>query len=111
MNKRLRKKLRKGEFKELGFKLEVSLVRSLDESGMDAWWDGFIDSVEGLGLSVGGGGHYDHVYAVSSAAKRSSVTASQQKDLENWLSANPMVEKFTISALFDMWYPPKHMFE
>ena len=111
MNKRLRKKLRKGEFKELGFRLNVSLARSLDEQGMDARWDGFIDLVESLGLSVGVGGHYDHVYAVSSATKRGSVTPSQQKELEIWLSANPMLENFQISTLFDVWYPPQNMLD
>jgi uncharacterized protein YggL (DUF469 family) len=64
--------------------------------------------VENLVLSVGGGGHYSHVYAVSSAAKRGSV--SQMRDLERWLSANPMVENFKMSARFDMWYPPKTYF-
>jgi Uncharacterized protein conserved in bacteria len=110
MNKRLRKKLRKGEFQELGFKLEVSLVKTLDENDLDQWVDDFIEAVEGLALSVGGGGHYGHVYVVSSASKRGSVSVTQQEELGRWLSANSMVEKYHMSKLFDQWYPPKYIF-
>jgi uncharacterized protein YggL (DUF469 family) len=42
MNKRLRKKLRKGEFQELGLRLDVTLPHTLDENGLDAWWEEFM---------------------------------------------------------------------
>ncbi|MCD8244934.1 MAG: YggL family protein [Parabacteroides sp.] len=109
MNKRRRKKLRKGEFKELGCSLKISLAQTLDQVGLDVWWGDFIETIERLGLSVGGGGHYDLVFGVSSATKRGSMTIQQQEQLAAWLSENPMVEKYQMSGLFDKWYPPKHI--
>lgn len=105
VNKRLRKKLHKGEFKELGVQLNLTLHAHLTESDLDKWWDEFIPEVERIGLSVGGGGHYEHEYGVCSASKRGSVTLAQQGGLRQWLAECSMVERFEISESFDHYCP------
>ncbi len=55
MKKRLRKKKRVGEFRELGFELFVVLDDKKPPEELDALIDAWIEAVEARGLDVGGG--------------------------------------------------------
>ncbi|MFP2961779.1 50S ribosome-binding protein YggL [Myxococcus sp. 1LA] len=59
MNKRLRKKKRGGEFKELGFELLGDLRPGISDVDIDAFVDRLIVVVEARKLGFGGGGGRD----------------------------------------------------
>ncbi len=57
MKKRLRKKLRRGEFQELGFEVRFRAVDDLSDEAFDNVADAFISqAIEANGLICGGGG-------------------------------------------------------
>ncbi len=56
MNRRLRKKLRVGEFRECGFEVTFRLSDRTDDATVDAFWGEFIEgAIESAGLVCGGG--------------------------------------------------------
>jgi uncharacterized protein len=59
VKRRLRKKKRIGEFKELGFEVFAYLRDGLSPHEFDAFLDRWIDAVEGRRLAFGGGGGRD----------------------------------------------------
>jgi uncharacterized protein YggL (DUF469 family) len=60
VNKRLRKKKRVGEFKELGFELLGYLRPGISDGDIDAFVDRLIVVVEARKLGFGGGGRRRH---------------------------------------------------
>lgn len=103
MKKRLRKKLHKGEFQELGFNLEFDYTGDADnEINVDRFYTAFIDAVESIGLEVGGGGYKQHSYFV--ARYRGSVSDQQRQALINWLEQYPDVANIIAGPLVDAWH-------
>lgn len=97
-SRRLRKKLRLGEFQELGFFYEATIKGSVDEH---AFIDGLLSEViepNGLGFGgwVGGG-------AVSKL-HRGSVSEGERKLVLNWLAERPEVMSLSATDLVDMWH-------
>ncbi len=98
MNKRLRKKLRRGEFTELGF--EVLLKTHLDTAeAIHSWVDDLISFTEGRDLGVGGGHISFYV-----TRYRGSCTEEDRQAYHQWLGSQPIVASWTIAPLSDAWY-------
>ena len=102
MKKRLRKKLRWGEFQELGFNLEFDYTGDPDGKVSDIFLTDFINAIEALGLEVGGGGYRHHDYFV--AKHRGSVTEEQRGSVIDWLEKHPETANIAAGPLKDVWY-------
>lgn len=104
MKKRLRKKVRKGEFQELGFEVRFILDPNLSEQEIDSVIDSFLDeAIESQGLGFGGGGHYDWDGFVCFMG-RGSATEANRAHIERWLSAHREVTSYEVGPLIDAWY-------
>lgn len=105
MKKRLRKKLFKGEFKELGFNVSFTYDAATTDDGY-ALLDEFIDYALSLGLCVGGyfgeDGCKASLFIV--AAKRGSVTDEQRQAVAKWLGDSGKVSQLEVGELRDAWY-------
>lgn len=104
MRKRLRKKLRMGEFRQFGFEVRFRLPDELPEAGLDAFWDSFIDeAVEARGLLCGGtcGRKWD-VFVTRSG--RDSATDEDRRAVAVWLEQHPMASAADVGPLVDAWH-------
>ncbi len=105
MKKRLRKKLYKGEFKELGFNVSFTYDAATTDDGY-ALLDEFIDYALSQGLCVGGyfgeDGCKASLFVVS--AKRGSVTEDQRQAVEAWLNGTGKITSLEVGQLRDAWY-------
>lgn len=103
MRRRLRKKLRKGEFTELGFVLKFDLSKNLNEDELIEFWETFIeDAIEANGLFCGGscGPRWD---VMVSRGYRQSATVEDQEVLRKWLSNRPDVSHVEVGPLESTW--------
>lgn len=104
MKKRLRKKLRKREFQELGFDVRFILDPKLSEQEIDSAIDSFLDeAIKSQGLGFGGGGHYDWDGFVCFMG-RGSTTEANRAHIKRWLSARHEVTSYEVGPLIDAWY-------
>jgi uncharacterized protein YggL (DUF469 family) len=103
MKKRLRKKLHKGEFKELGFYIEFDFLEPDNDALFDKFWDNFIEEgIVGNGLVCGGGGYKRHEYFVSS--NKGSASEKQRNALKEWLEKQPDISNIMLGEFKDAWY-------
>ena len=104
MRKRLRKKLRIGEFQELGFELKFRLDEAVSDTEVEPFWDAFIgEAVEPRGLMCGGGcGREWEVFVAR--PNRQSASEDDRHALEQWLQANRHVVDLQIGPLIDEWH-------
>ena len=103
MKKRLRKKLRRGEFREECFELSFDLDPALTVEQSNELIAVFVDFIEGQRLQFGGGG--DSVWTgVVEAAGRRSATASDREAVLHWLRAQPQILAATAGPLLDAWH-------
>lgn len=104
MNKRLRKKLRIGEFRELGFELRLTLVPDLSEGAVQEALDDFMcDAIEDQDLAVGGGfGEHWNFFVTS--MRPGSVTDEQRERVLGWLEKDPRFARVEASPMMDAWY-------
>lgn len=96
-SRRLRKKLRLGEFQELGFFYEATIKGGVDEH---AFIDGLLSEVlEPNGLAFGGwvGG------GAVSKLSRGSVSEGERQAVLDWLARRPEVLSLSATGLVDMW--------
>lgn len=100
-SRRLRKKLRIGEFQELGFTWEASFKLPLSPDQAEALVDALIvEAIEPGELAFGGwvsGG-------VVTRPGRGSVSESQRLAVLSWLRARSEIAQVRASELFDIWY-------
>ena len=104
MRKRLRKKLRLGEFQELGFELRFRLDPALREEEVDRFTDSFIlQGIEANDLMCGGkcGPEWD---VFVTRARRGSLIDEQVAAVHAWLEAYPSVRDVRLGKLQDAWY-------
>lgn len=109
MKKRLRKKLHKGEFQELGF--ELKFETSPEEEPDDCYkrdhewsfYSAFIDFIESLDLGFGGGCWRKWDGFVIQLG-RGSVTEIEQEQIRAWLEARGTITNIEIGPLRDAWY-------
>lgn len=104
MKKRLRKKLRLGEFREFGFEVGFRLSDELDQAGLDRFWEFFIaEAIEVRGLMCGGAsGRVWDVFVTR--AGRGSATEQDRRDITGWLDRYPDVSEVRIGPLIDAWH-------
>ena len=103
-NQRMRKKLRVGEFQELGFDVSFELRPELVEDELIRFWDTFIlDAIERNGLSYGGGTN-----GFASVWGRGSATEMHRENVRSWLSSRAEVLSVSVGPLFDAWYGSKN---
>ena len=89
-NLRQRKKMRIGEFLELGFIVTAKPNGQLSRQARDAFMDEFVEhAIEANGVLFGGG-FSDELWGYVMAAKnRESVTEAQLEAVRAWLSKRP----------------------
>lgn len=104
MKKRLRKKLHKGEFKELGFTIKGTLCedRTMDE--IDKFFDDAIDFIVSQGTEMGGGTCGKRFEFFITLAKRGSVSEEQRETILKWFKSYHLVETVEAKKLVDAWY-------
>ena len=104
MRKRLRKKLRLGEFSELGFELRLRLRADLSEADGETAIDDFIrDAVEARDLAVGGG--YGEIWNFFvTRIMPGSVNEDERAAVLSWLAADDRFTNVAASPLLDAWY-------
>jgi len=101
-NRRLRKKLRIGEFQQLGFPIEFRLRPGLTDEVTWAFWDAFIsDAIESNGLMFGGG-ESGYVCGID----RTSASEKHRQVIESWLRGRPEVQSAQVGPLEDAWHEP-----
>ncbi|PJJ97069.1 hypothetical protein CO611_06900 [Lysobacteraceae bacterium NML03-0222] len=101
-SRRLRKKLRLGEFQELGFSCPVTLVETLSEEANDAFLDRFLaEAIEANNLAFGGGWDYNYIVRWE---YRESVSEELRQKVIDWLCAQPEIKDVHPSPLTDAWH-------
>ncbi len=111
MKRRIRKKLRKKEFQELGFIVMFSYLPDIEE---EVVWK-VICHFDSLGMSMGGGGSSVHSdWFVSPSYKtpmtyrqRLEFVADARKQWEIYLESLDEVLTFSIGQPEDAWHPSK----
>lgn len=105
MNKRLRKKKRVGEFKELGFELRGDLRPGLADADLDTFIDRLIEVVEARKPAFGGSaGRDDKLDGFVTRMGRGSATEDDLVALTAFLEGDDAVLRHEIGALRDAWY-------
>jgi uncharacterized protein YggL (DUF469 family) len=106
MRRRLRKKLRVGDFKELGFEIHATLSPDLDHGGYDAFLDRLIDAVEAHRLAFGGYGRRGAFEGFVTQLGRGSTTEADREALATFLASDPAVVGHKVGPLVDAWHSP-----
>ena len=109
MNRRQRKKLRRGEFQECGFAVQFVLRTCETESQIDAFWDIAVAQIESLGLAIGGGTGRRWDVFVTTLSERGSVSKAKRAALNAWLENRPEVATLRVGALVDAWVADNHL--
>lgn len=99
-SRRLRKKLRIGEFQTLGFDYELTWQAPPSIEQQDRFIDQLLEQViEPRELSLGGGVNCGFV-----AARRGSVTEADREAFDGWIRNWSGITKIEIGHLRDAWY-------
>ena len=107
MSPRLRKKLRVGEFAELGFTLEATLAEGLEIAAEDALLDAWLTQVDSHHVSFGGsftGGKPSILTGMVFPVGANKVSEDLRQELVHWLNARSEVAKLAVGELTDVWY-------
>lgn len=99
--RRLRKKLRVGEFQEFGFSVSASIANA---ENRDEMLDRLMDEIAAQGLVFGGWSSNESVEGFVALATRGSATEEHRKAVEEWLKAQPGVTDVEVSELVDAHY-------
>lgn len=106
VKKRLRKKLRKGEFAEYGFEFVLHWDPEVTN------WEKVVDAViawaEARNLGWGGGGDnfHQHGFMQDGYHARKTVTNADRDAFFDFVLLLEGVTKFELGPLVDAWYPP-----
>ncbi|GAB3549707.1 50S ribosome-binding protein YggL [Noviherbaspirillum agri] len=103
-NLRQRKKLRLGEFQELGFEVTAKTTKELTQEDRSAFIDALITAVDEMDLLFGGGfnGGFEGFVVVNAA--RGSVTEAQRESFRKWLETRQELKDVVVGPLKDAWY-------
>lgn len=107
MKKRIRKKLRLGEFQEIGFELTFAFEPGPTVGEENEFLFDFLDhAIECNHLLFGGGGQDGHWSGVvyRNEPRGISTTAEQRATVLAWLNDHPRVITAKASGFFDLWY-------
>lgn len=103
-NLRQRKKLRLGEFQELGFEVTAKTTKALTQAERSAFIDALITAVDEMGLLFGGGFNSGFEGFVVVDALRGSVTEEQRASFRKWLETRQELQDVVVGPLKDAWY-------
>ncbi|OQX70038.1 MAG: hypothetical protein B6A08_02415 [Sorangiineae bacterium NIC37A_2] len=104
MKRRLRKKKRLGEFRELGFSIQAQLSSSSKEARL-AFIERFVDAVERRALLFGGGCSLDGLLeGFVMPRARGSATVEDLEAVLELLQSAPEVTSFEVGQLKDAWH-------
>lgn len=102
-SRRLRKKLRVDEFKELGFDVAWQLDDGITGDELDAFIDKFFAEVIQAN-ELGFGGEGDTLWhGLICTQKLGSCTDEHRNAVEKWLTDNG-AKQVAVSALYDVWW-------
>lgn len=100
-SRRLRKKLRVGEFQEFGFNVKISLAATLSREGEEVFIDDLLTAViEPKSLGYAGWVRGGFIVPIEPG----SVTEQDREDIRKWLEARAEVEAVEVGPLEDAWY-------
>ncbi len=105
MNKRIRKKRRCGEFKELAFNLTATYAK-LTEENADEFVDKILEKAGELNLSCGGTFDLDKCDLYVIAGRINTNEAERKDKLVAFFKEVPGVEKVEAGEFVDAWYTP-----
>ena len=105
MRKRLRKKNRVGEYRELEFPVAFRLNSKLSEEEVDAFLQEAVAAMEARGLAFVATGDVEWHGAVARLG-RGSPDETDQDFVREWLEADERVESVVIGVLQDAWHRP-----
>lgn len=98
-NRRLRKKLHLGEFRQFGFELLIRFRGGLGEPELASFWDSFItDAIEKNQLVFGGGNE-----GFVTGSGRATATDAHRTLVRSWLVARPEIIEVDVGELVDAW--------
>ncbi|NOH71324.1 DUF469 family protein [Vibrio pectenicida] len=101
--RRIQKKLFLGEFAMLGFEVSCD-TKIQDFENYDTFIDEFIDYIDALDLSFGGGGLELFEGFICHAQRYESVTEQQQAEIVTWLEKRNDVKAVRVGELVDANY-------
>lgn len=102
LNNRQRKKMRVGDYRELGFHLTIGLQADADTDGL---LDGWLSRVDEADVSFGG--HFDgkdKLEGVVFPISQTKITDALRSELIAWLQARSEVATLEASELLDLWH-------
>lgn len=104
MKKRLRKKLHRGEFQELGFAVTWQFIDPLDAEELDTLFHALLALVEGRGLTFGGGGDLKQGSGFLCKKGRGSVAEEDSTRMVEWFEALGPTVSATVGPHEDAWH-------
>lgn len=100
-SRRLRKKLRVGEFQEFGFNVKISLAAAMSRESEEAFIDDLLVAViEPKVFGYAGWVRGGFIVPVDGG----SATEQDREDIRKWLEARPEVDAVEVGPLVDAWY-------
>jgi hypothetical protein len=105
LRKRLRKKLRRGEFTEYAFDVQYSLNTGMLAAAAEDFLDRFIEqAIEARNLCCGGGGKDLSWDFLVTRAGRGSTTQEDRTAVQAWLAGQPEVRSYAVGQFVDAWH-------
>lgn len=107
LNRRQRKKLRVGEFRELVFEVDIVFAHPLGDDEYDDFIASFVEFAGSRGLCIGGFGGRSPLAqtgGIVAAPDGHSATEDDRAALEQWLRQQALVRNAVVGELVDGWY-------
>jgi Uncharacterized protein conserved in bacteria len=103
-SRRLRKKLRVGEFQEFGATIDLTINQTALK--FEQALDELLAYIEAQGCVFGGGGSMmgNQISGFICKSERGTLTETQITELKNWLQQMPWITKFSVSGFIDAWH-------
>jgi uncharacterized protein len=105
MKRRIRKKKRVGEFKELGFEVSATLRPGISDVELEGFVGRLLDFVEGRQLAFGGGAGFEgKLSGFVTRGGRGSATEDDREALSTFLTGDVVIAGREIGPLRDAWH-------
>jgi uncharacterized protein len=105
MKKRIRKKKRVGEFKELGFEVSATLRPGISDAELQGFVGRLLDFIEVRGLAFGGGAGFEgRLSGFVTRAGRGSTTEEDRQALATFLTGDAVINQQETGSLEDAWH-------
>ena len=104
MKKRLRKKLHKGEFRELGFSFDAKFKTDTEMQVVEEWLQELAHLLNEHSLEMGGGWN-SKVCGGFITRERGSVTPEEREIVREWFDEHGQnLESISVGELKDAWF-------